>query len=116
MNPEETIEETMEVIHQTVNVPASPGILFATILGFVNLILTVLILAAIVYLFCLLVKALRKYLKFEPVRKENAAVRKSLGALLKEHRTRCHMTQEFVAEHLGASRQAVSKWENGTSY
>lgn len=114
MNPEETIEETMEVIHQTVNVPASPA-MFATILGFVNLILTVLILAAIVYLFCLLVKALRKYLKSEPVRKENAAVRKSLGVLLKEHRTRCHMTQEFVAEHLCVSRQAVSKWENGTS-
>lgn len=115
MNPEETIEETMEVIHQTVNVPASPGILFATILGFVNLILTVLILAAIVYLFCLLVKALRKYLRSGTPSPESAAVRKSLGEVLKEQRTRNKMTQEFVAEVLGISRQAVSKWENGTS-
>lgn len=68
-----------------------------------------------IYLFVLLIKALRKYLKSEPVRKETAAVRKSLGEALKEHRTQCCMTQEFVAEHLGVSRQAVSKWENGTS-
>ncbi len=69
----------------------------------------------ILYCFILLIKALRKYLRSEPVRKENAVVRRSLGEALKEHRIRCHMTQEFVAEHLGVSRQAVSKWENGTS-
>ena len=69
----------------------------------------------IIYCFIVLIKALRKYLKSEPVRRETASVRKSLGEALKEHRTRCHMTQEFVAEHLGVSRQAVSKWENGTS-
>lgn len=63
----------------------------------------------IIYCFILLIKALRKYLKSEPVRKETAIVRRSLGEALKEHRTRCHMTQEFVAEHLGVSRQAVSK-------
>lgn len=68
-----------------------------------------------IYLFILLIKALRKYLKSGEIRKENALVCKSLGEALKEHRTRCQMTQEFVAEHLGVSRQAVSKWENGTS-
>lgn len=69
----------------------------------------------LIYLFLLLIKALRKYLKSDPVRKETAAVRRSLGEVLKVHRTECKMTQEFVAEHLGVSRQAVSKWETGTS-
>ena len=69
----------------------------------------------ILYLFILIVRALRKYLKSEPVRKETAAVRRSLGEALKVHRTECKMTQEFVAEHLGVSRQAVSKWETGAS-
>ena len=68
-----------------------------------------------IYLFILLIKALRKYLSSGDVRREKALVCKSLGDALKEHRTRCQMTQEFVAEHLGVSRQAVSKWENGTS-
>ncbi|MGL4736252.1 MAG: helix-turn-helix transcriptional regulator [Cellulosilyticaceae bacterium] len=34
---------------------------------------------------------------------------------MKQHRIACNMTQEFVAEAIGVSRQAVSKWENGTS-
>ena len=62
---------------------------------------------AIIYLFVLLVKALRKYIKSKDVREEKKA--------LKAHRTEKQMTQEFVAETLGVSRQAVSKWENGTS-
>lgn len=65
------------------------------------------------WLFTLVVRALRKYLKSGPAREETAKVRRSLGEVLKDHRTRCHMTQEFVAEALGVSRQAVSKWENG---
>ena len=87
----------------------------ATIVMYVNLILLAGLLAGLIYLFILLIKALRKYLKSEPVRKENKAVRRSLGEALKAHRTECKMTQEFVAQHLGVSRQAVSKWENGTS-
>ena len=49
------------------------------------------------------------------IREENRAVRGSLAEKLREHRVRCKMTQEFVAEALGVSRQAVSKWENGAS-
>ena len=61
------------------------------------------------------VKALRKYNRSGEVRKEKAETRRSLGEILKEHRVRCKMTQEFVAESLGVSRQAVSKWETGTA-
>lgn len=88
---------------------------FATVSALVNLLLLLCICGGLVYLFILLVRALRKYLKSGETRRETAAVRKSLGETLKEHRVRCHMTQEFVAERLGVSRQAVSKWENGTS-
>ena len=71
--------------------------------------------AAIIWLFVLAVKALRKYIRSGETRKQKSELQKTLGQLLKEHRTRCKMTQEFVAESLGVSRQAVSKWENGTS-
>ncbi len=67
------------------------------------------------WVFSLIIRALRKYVKSKDVREEKAVIRKSLGDTLKEHRTKCKMTQEFVAETLGVSRQAVSKWENGTS-
>jgi DNA-binding XRE family transcriptional regulator len=63
----------------------------------------------------LIIRALLKYIKSKDVRKEKAETRKSLGDVLREHRTECKMTQEFVAETPGVSRQAVSKWENGTS-
>lgn len=71
--------------------------------------------AGIVYLFILIVKALKKYFNSKEVREEKKAVAKSLGEALKENRIRCQMTQEFVAETLGVSRQSVSKWENGSS-
>lgn len=70
---------------------------------------------AFIYLFVLLVRALRKYIKSEPARKEKAESAKSLGEVIKRYRTQRKMTQEFVAESLGVSRQAVSKWESGAS-
>ena len=71
--------------------------------------------ALLIYLLVLIIRALRKYIKSAPIREENRAVRGSLAEKLREHRVRCKMTQEFVAEALGVNRQAVSKWENGTS-
>jgi len=69
----------------------------------------------LIYVVVLAIRALRKYLRGGDNRPETAAVRKSLGEAIKEHRLRCQMTQEFVAERLGVSRQAVSKWESGAS-
>ena len=71
--------------------------------------------AGIVYLIILIVKALKKYVNSKEVREEKKAVAKSLGEAFKIISIRCQMTQEFVAETLGVSRQSVSKWENGSS-
>lgn len=68
-----------------------------------------------IYLFILIVKALKKYINSKDIREEKKINAESLGEALKENRLRCNMTQEFVAETLGVSRQAVSKWENGGS-
>ena len=87
----------------------------------VGILLSLLILAAVfvipVILMVLCIRALwiyiRTHAKAQEVKKETAAVRRTLSETLKDHRTRCKMTQEFVAESLGVSRQAVSKWETG---
>lgn len=73
------------------------------------------VLVAVVYLFVLIVKALKKYIGSKEVREEKREMRASLGEVLREERTRCKMTQEFVAESLGVSRQAISKWETGAA-
>ena len=78
------------------------------------IILYVLVIAAVIYLFILVVKALKKYINSAEVREEKKVIRRSLGEELKARRVQCKMTQEFVADALGVSRQAVSKWENGT--
>ena len=80
-----------------------------------NLVLLAVLTAAGVYLFVLLVRALKKYIGSREVREEKQAVKRTLGETLKTHRTRCQMTQEFEAEALGVSRQTVSKWENGSA-
>ena len=73
------------------------------------------LLALVVYLVVLLIRTLRKYLRSGEVRQENRTAVESLAKALKGHRERCRMTQEFVAESIGVSRQAVSKWETGGS-
>ena len=89
------------------------GFAFVSYLYIILLIVVRLVLPTVALI--LLIKALLKYLHTGEIRREKSVVRKSLGEALKENRVRCQMTQEFVAEHLGVSRQAVSKWENGTS-
>ena len=69
----------------------------------------------IIYVVILIIKVLRKYTKSVLVRKEKAENARTLGEVIKQHRVDCKMTQEFVAEILGVSRQAISKWENGVS-
>ena len=77
--------------------------------------LSICALAAFVYLFILAAKALRKYLKPSDIQKKDVLLKRSLGEQIKDRRMKCKMTQEFVAESLGVSRQAVSKWESGSS-
>lgn len=79
-----------------------------------NMLLMTVILGFAVYLLVLIVKALKKYINAKEIREEKSVIQRSLGEELKAQRLRCRMTQEFVADALGVSRQAVSKWENGT--
>lgn len=88
---------------------------FGLILSSIMIIVWIFLVAVVVYVVYLIIKALRKYIESAPVRKEKAENAKTLGEVLKQHRVNCKMTQEFVAETLGVSRQAVSKWESGTS-
>lgn len=85
----------------------------------INLILVLVIgipfFAAFIYLVVLLARALLKYIRSKDVREEKQATKVSLGEAIKANRLRCQMTQEFVAETIGVSRQAVSKWENGAA-
>ena len=96
------------------NMSTSSLILYRTfqVLGFILAIFK--IFAAFIALY-LLWRIARNLEKPPKLTEEVKIVRKSLSEMLKENRTRCKMTQEFVAESIGVSRQAVSKWEKGTS-
>ena len=71
--------------------------------------------ALFIYVVVLIVRALRKYLRSNQEGKSPSEQVKSLGEALKARRTQRGFTQEYVAEALGVSRQAVSKWKNGSS-
>ena len=90
-------------------------VFFMIPLALLMLALVIFLIVMFARLMILIFRALRKYLNSSPQRQEEEILRRSLGEVLKAHRTRCSMTQEFVAESLGVSRQAVSKWENGTA-
>ena len=85
-------------------------------LGFL---LSLMVTAAVIVIIVVAVRKSGKsrpaYVPREQVSPQQEEIRKTLGETLKELRTERNMTQEFVAESLGVSRQAVSKWENGTS-
>lgn len=91
------------------------GNFIAILFLIVNAIISVRTIVATVYVVYLLIKALRKYLSSRPEREERRENAKHIGQVIKNHRVRCNMTQEFLADRLGVSRQAVSKWEKGRS-
>ena len=96
------------------NMSTSSLILYRTfqVLGFILAIFKIFAPFIALYLLWRIARNLEKPPKLT---EEVKIVRKSLSEMLRENRARCKMTQEFVAESIGVSRQAVSKWEKGTS-
>lgn len=86
-----------------------------TLFALFNFLLFAAFLATVFYLLYLSIRALKKYIGSSQERQEKSRIKRSLGEAIKQNRNRCGMTQEFVAEALGVSRQAVSKWERGVS-
>ena len=84
-------------------------------IGFFVILVNLLVWGVRIFIIVLLIRALMKYLNDKKATPEQAVLRRSLGEALRDHRQRCGMTQEYVAEALGVSRQAVSKWETGVA-
>ena len=73
------------------------------------------LLVVMVVIGCRLLWLLWPRKKEAPTESAAQAPEATLGKVIRQQRMRCKMTQEFVAEALGVSRQAVSKWESGAS-
>lgn len=80
-----------------------------------TLLLVLLFWGSIITVLVLLIRVMLRYLHSTDTRQETAAIRRSLAQAIQQERTRCGMTQEYVAQAVGVSRQAVSKWERGES-
>ena len=93
----------------------NPGMVFMVLWGLLMGALYLGLFMGVIKLGIMLYKALKKYVYGQEVPQGQVQAIRSLGQAIKEERTRCKMTQEFVAQQLGVSRQAVSKWENGTA-
>ena len=87
------------------------GILIFGSVLLIGLVVIIVLIASMI----VLTKALIRYIQSKEIREEKGTFKKSLGEVLKQQREDCKITQQFVAEAFGVSRQAVSKWENGTS-
>lgn len=90
------------------------GIPELLIVVFVLLVPIALVVLVVVFLVCAL-RTMLVYLKGGPAREDRLRAARTLGEALRERRIACGMTQEFVAEVLGVTRQAVSRWEGGRS-
>ena len=88
-------------------------------LGFLILVIIGVVIALIVFAVYAGKRKNRKYAQYVPAQEnitpQQEEIRKTLAQTLKELRNDKNMTQEFVAESLGVTRQAVSKWKNGSS-
>lgn len=87
----------------------------ASIAAIPVLLLNIALWALFIYFIVLIIRALRKYLRYGTGGGNPPEQAKNLGEALKGHRTSRGYTQEYVAEAVGVSRQAVSKWENGAA-
>ena len=110
-----TISTTQHPSQEQLDAAYRKLILMEKFYRYADILTRALIPVAIVAAIYLLWRIARNLEKPPKLTEETQLVRKSLSELLKENRLRCKMTQEFVAENIGVSRQAVSKWENGTS-